>query len=140
MINNPKAFMAGVWNWNILKGCFGETKIRPTDIDGCVERNGQTLIIETKAPNVSVPMGQFMTYETWARSGLFTVIVVWGKTDNPTAMMVFNRDGIITPKAAVTLEQFRGFVAAWYAWANQQKRGFITSYPKPNHWDIPYQE
>ena len=123
-IRNPIAFMAGIWDWNILRGCFGETKIRPTDIDGCVERNGHTLIIETKKPGVAIPRGQFIMYENWARTGVFTVIVVWGETDRPEAMMAFRPDGTIIPKKDVDLEGLRSLVAAWYAWANKRKRAY----------------
>jgi hypothetical protein len=39
-INKLDAYVAGLWDWVCLDGCFGDTKIRPTDIDGLVERRG----------------------------------------------------------------------------------------------------
>ena len=122
MINNPKAFMAGLWNWDILKGCFGTNKIRPTDIDGCVERNGHTLVIEAKGPKVPLPVGQLLMFEAWAKTCYFTVIVVWGNPDLPEAMMVFMPGGEIRPKEPIDLAGFRKFTTEWYKWADAQKR------------------
>lgn len=82
-INNAEAYLRGVWDWGILRGCFGETKIEPTDIDGCVERNGQFLVLETKAPTASVEQGQQITFDRMLSTGRFTVIIVWGETNKP---------------------------------------------------------
>jgi len=38
--------------------CFGTTKIMPTDIDFCVERNGKFLIIEFKTVGKPISVGQ----------------------------------------------------------------------------------
>ena len=51
-INDPVKFCAGLWDWGILNGCFGDTLIKPTDIDGFVERNGKFLFFETKSPPI----------------------------------------------------------------------------------------
>ena len=29
-INDPEAFCAGLWDWAILDGCFGDTAIMPS--------------------------------------------------------------------------------------------------------------
>jgi hypothetical protein len=122
MIRNPDKFMAGFWDWDILRGCFGFTKIKPTDIDGCVERNGQTLIIETKGPDVPIPQGQFIMFETWAKTGYFTILVVWGETDNPTHMMLFRPGGQVEVRKEAGLGEMRDFITRWFEWANTQQR------------------
>lgn len=122
MIRNLNAFMAGLWDWDILKGCFGETNIRPTDIDGCVERNGQTLVIEAKGPGKEIPRGQYIMYETWAKTGIFTIMIVWGDKEKPQELLIFRPDGRLVKKAT-DLMGFRQEVAYWYSWANNRKRG-----------------
>jgi hypothetical protein len=62
-IHNQALYEDGQWDWAILNGCFGKTKIAPTDIDGSIERNGKYLFIETKHPGASIPLGQGMFYE-----------------------------------------------------------------------------
>lgn len=88
-INNPDLYMAGVWDWKILDGCFGKTKIRPTDIDGFIERNGRCLYLETKRPGTNIPFGQRLTYHAWVRKG-DSVIVIWGEKDNPQSLQLFS--------------------------------------------------
>jgi hypothetical protein len=102
-IRNPEAFVRGLWDWAILDGCFGSTKILPTDIDGCIERNRQILILETKASSAS--------------TGYTTVFVIWGDTNNPEELMVFHK-GIIQPKHSISLTELKRRVTNWYKWAD----------------------
>jgi len=119
MIRDPQKFMEGIWNWGILDGCFGKTKIKPTDLDGMVERNGRFLVIETKRPRVQVPDGQMRTFRELVATGVFTIIILWGHQDDPSEMMVMTPWGD-KPKKATDLKGFRQQVAAWYAWADSQ--------------------
>lgn len=77
-INNPVEFCAGLWDWHILAGCFGKTKIMPTDVDGFVERKGNFLWLETKKENVLIPNGQLITFMTLIKTGYFTIFIIWG--------------------------------------------------------------
>jgi hypothetical protein len=56
-IRNMSQYDRGIWDWSILDGCFGDTKISPTDIDGCIERKGRKLFLETKTPGNPIPYG-----------------------------------------------------------------------------------
>lgn len=38
-IHGSDRFLAGAWDWTVLDGCFGNTQIRPTDVDGMIERD-----------------------------------------------------------------------------------------------------
>jgi hypothetical protein len=115
-INNPELFMAGVWDWAILDGCFGNTRIRPTDIDGCVERNGHFLYFETKRPGAHIPFGQLLTYRGWVNKG-DSVIVIWGEKNKPQRLQVFTPrhrppDGKVYAYADVT--KLRQLVGQWF--------------------------
>lgn len=116
-IENPELYMRGIWDWAILDGCFGQSKIKPTDIDGCIERKGKALFIETKQPGAGIPAGQRYMFQNLAQSGVASIIVVWGDTNQPEAIMVFHRNRIEEPHPT-DLDGFRERVKNWYRWAD----------------------
>ena len=116
-INDPIRFCAGLWDWAILDGCFGETKIKPTDIDGFVERKGKFLAIETKAPEVEIPQGQEIMFKQMAKIGI-TVFVVWGTTNTPTKLKIFYKNMIDGPLDCNT-EYLRERVSNWFSFADK---------------------
>lgn len=109
-IRSQEAFFAGVWDWGILDGCFNG-KIKPTDLDGCIERNGWKLILETKQPGTPIPFGQELTLNSFVNDG-HTVFVIWGKKNLP------ERVRIISPfhdeTRDVNLEGLRDLVRKWF--------------------------
>lgn len=122
-INSPEQYMAGIWDWAILDGCFGSTKIKPTDIDGAVERHGYFLCLETKKPGVPIPLGQYLFFESWVAQGN-TVIVIWGPQNDPKKVQMFSPflpfpDGKIWEPASVDILRQR--VVNWFEWAERQK-------------------
>lgn len=120
-INNAEAFLAGIWDWGILRGRFGETKIEPTDIDGFVERNGQFLVLEAKAPGVSVKDGQQIAFDRLLSTGKFTIIVVWGSTNNPERLRVYTQKRKWDYKTA-DLDTLRGIVSWWFRKTDKDTR------------------
>ena len=117
-IQNPEAYVAGQWNWGILKGCFGQTKIEPTDIDGFVERKGKFLLLETKAPSVELKDGQRFTYEALWQTRLVTIIIIWGKTNIPEAIEIWTQHKKM-PREPADLKRLRSVVTAWFKWADE---------------------
>lgn len=115
-INNAETFVKSLWDWSCLDGCFGDTKIKPTDIDGFVERNNLFLIIETKLLGVQIPHGQMITFDRLIKTGYFTIFIVWGNPGKPEEMMIITRHGSGTKKA--NLETFRNDVKRWFAHAD----------------------
>lgn len=125
-IHDRDAYMRGIWDWKILDGCFGNTKIAPTDIDGLVERNGNLLILETKAPGASVPEGQSITFRRIVQQGvdagkLNVVIVIWGENGTPTKLRVYSAMHPEGKNFDDNLETLRKYVAAWFQRANKQQ-------------------
>lgn len=104
--------MEGIWDWAILQGCFGNTKIEPTDIDGFVERRGHFLVLETKRVGVPIPIGQERTFQAMLHSKLFTVIVVWGNK-SPEYMKVYSGNKVTETKKC-SLDDFRNVVKWWF--------------------------
>jgi len=117
-INNAELYMAGVWDWGLLDGCFGMTRIKPTDIDGLIERNGKCLFLETKRPGVCVPMGQAITHKALVSSG-HSVLIIWGHTNAPSKLKLLTPSVTRTYESA-DLQTLRGIVQKWFTWANKQ--------------------
>lgn len=114
-INNMDAYMGNLWDWGFLNDCFGGTKIRVSDIDGIVERNGQFLVLEAKSPGVEIKGGQKILFKRMAASGTHTVLVIWGKPGHPERYSVFSAKcpGGTVPKLADETT-IRELVRDWY--------------------------
>lgn len=114
-IQNAQLFMEGFWDWSILDGCFGTTEIKPTDIDGFVERYGNFLVLETKKQGVEIKTGQMITFNELTKTGKFTVIVIWGDKDAPTEMQVFYpHPQQPSAKKQATIDNLRAVVGWWF--------------------------
>ena len=116
-INDPVKYCAGLWDWGILDGCFGETMIKPTDVDGFVERKGKFLWLETKALGVVVPTGQQLTFDALIKTGIFTIFIIWGSANVPQEIQVMTFLGKHT-KEECDLEKLRDLTSRWYRWVD----------------------
>lgn len=119
-IQDPERFVAGLWDWSILDGCFGNTKIMPTDIDGFVERNGYFLLLETKAPKVELKIGQMTAFERLTKTKVVTVIVIWGVANKPEEVQMFSWNGTSVRLPCHT-EKLRYMVSRWFEHADKRK-------------------
>lgn len=112
-IRNPEAFLAARWDWSFLEGCFGQTRISPSDIDACIERNGHFLWMENKPADGSVPRGQARIFDRLRARG-DTVIVISGRQEEPPWHMQIWPG----PRRQVTKYEIRSYIAAWFSWAD----------------------
>jgi hypothetical protein len=123
MINNPQVFLENIWNWSYLTGTtdFNAREI-PTDLDGCLEKNGNFLILETKSASVKeLPTGQRITFESFIQTGVCTVVIIFGKANAPERIDVWTKNEIIRyPKADMTT--LRKIVSQWYKYAKMKNR------------------
>jgi hypothetical protein len=121
-IRNMKNFISGIWDWGFLDQCFPGTKIRVTDIDGFVERNGNFLVLEAKQPGLEIPKGQRILFENMQKTGLFTVVVVWGKKNAVEALQVYYPGyDKPNPKKPATNENLQRIVKWWSNHASSTK-------------------
>lgn len=118
-INDPNGFVAGLWDWQILDGCFGDTHIKPTDCEGLVERNSRFLYLETKRPGASIPEGQERMFENMRLTGLFTVFVIWGIRNKPEKIKVYTRHQANEVEPC-DLDRLRSLVSRWFSYADNQ--------------------
>lgn len=118
-INDLDAFVHSLPDWSILNGCFGTTRIRPTDIDGCVERRGTCLFLEHKGPGGKVGGAQDGLFRALAAQGN-AVIVYWTGTslEDVTDVRVYWKDTVYN--RAADLESFKGLVTRWFLRANSE--------------------
>lgn len=119
-INSQERFIAALWDWGILDGCFGNTKIALTDIDGLVERKGQFLLIEAKGKGVELKDGQRRLLITLSNLSQFTVFIVWGDKNKPEKLQIFSR-GRQYSRKDTNLEHFRQKVSEWYIMADTRQ-------------------
>jgi hypothetical protein len=88
-INNLKEYIEAIWNWDCLKDCFGSGRIKPSDVDGMVERRGHFLYLEAKGIDVKLGRGQEICMEERVKDGVSTYIVIWGNPGVPEYMKVY---------------------------------------------------
>lgn len=122
-IQNWWAYKANLWDWGFLDDCFFQTGIRVTDIDGCVERNGYLLLLETKAPGVPLKIGQKRLFEAFVRNGIGTVIVIWGKPGQPQQLLWWTQteqETYCAPNPAEGITTLQGWVKHWFTWTDRQ--------------------
>lgn len=129
-IRDISLYTAQLWDWSILNGCFGETKIRVTDVDGMVERNARFLFFETKQSGITIPRGQMRAYENLMRRGGAVFFVVWGQPGHPEAVQVTTQHGT-TPIQPCDLRGLRVLTNRWFrkadAKAEIRLRDFLLS-------------
>jgi len=107
-------------DFDFLKGCFGKSRIMPSDIDGIVERNGNFLVMEFKPSGKKLPIGQSITFRKLAQLPKFTVVVIWHipcemhEPKEPVSMQVFPEKDIIS----ADVDTVRVFVKNWWEVAN----------------------
>lgn len=126
-IRDINKFVSALQDWSILDGCFGATRITPSDIDGFVERNGVCLFLEGKGHDAYLTNGQAIAFKSLAAQGN-TVIVFWGRDQDIRKMRVITKDNPGTVQPA-TLDDLRWAVSEWYDSAN--KRGTHKDAPSP---------
>lgn len=121
-INNLKAFTGALWDWGILRGCFGGS-ISPSDIDGMVERNGHFLYLEAKGRGVPIKYGQELAIKNRVRDGLSTFVVVWGDPGTPEGIRVYYPAPCarVDDHARGNLGTLRGLCERWYRYANDTR-------------------
>lgn len=90
MIHNPKKFMEGIWNWDILIPAIKKANVRVSDVDGVLEYKGEFLHFETKGKDVqTLPEGQRILFTKYTHKNIFT-IVMFGDKDQPERFQIFS--------------------------------------------------
>jgi len=121
-INNPQTFVSQLWDWGVLNGCFGQSNIKPTDVDGLVEHRGHFLMLEAKNNGVPIPKGQSILHDAWLAQRN-SLIVVYGEPGNPSKLEYypFGRKTAHVAEPA-NIETLRKAVSHWYRKAHDKPK------------------
>lgn len=115
--------MDGLWDWAVLDGCFGTTRIAPTDVDGLIERNGCFLFLEAKPDGGNLAQGQSITLLQLSRQPRTVVLVFYGDPRAKTISRISKFwDGQVAEQPGASIETLRRLVSNWYKWADKQPR------------------
>ncbi len=121
-IQNLDSYVNSLWDWGFLDNCFHGTRIRVSDLDGIVERNGQFLVIEAKGVKKPIPQGQAIMFSRLTNNG-FTVLVIWGTPNQPEQLQVWypgrDKPGPMQP---ARVDDIQNIVRRWFDWANNKGR------------------
>jgi hypothetical protein len=110
-------YISSLWDFGSFNGCFGDTRITLSDLDGITERRGKFLVFEGKSKNVPIPKGQEILFRSMVDTGKFTVVIAWGEPNNPTKLQVMTHKGVIIIEPA-DMDKLRNVVSRWFIWAN----------------------
>jgi len=122
-IRDVDKFLDKLWPWDWVNDCFGG-KIRPTDIDGTVERNGFFLYLEGKSIGQELPTGQEIYFKNLTyKLGHGTVaLILWARIVGDPIMFQMIYEGKVSPIKNCTKEAIRIFCRKWYAHAESHGR------------------
>lgn len=123
---NKEIGFDGIFHWGWTQGCFGRTKITPTDFDGVVERNGHYLIFETKDVDRDVPQGQLWALERLSKAKSFTIITIWGKIKPKKFETIRAKIGeemrFEIKGSGRSIKKLKKYVTKWFQSANKSER------------------
>ena len=118
--------MASVWNYDFMADNL-PGKCRMSDIDAILERKGNLLVIEIKAPNAGVPVGQLILLKAMVKAGNTTVYYLWGNTDVPEHYQRLRKDKfsgecMLSEKIPTDATHFAKIIGNWFDWANKHPK------------------
>jgi hypothetical protein len=104
-------------DWGMLDGCFGNTKVSPSDFDGYIRQNGRFLFLEKKFPNGILERAQIMAINTAVGQGN-SVIAIWCENQDGTDISYMRVWGMpeYDPdrRFQASLDDFRAAVKLWW--------------------------
>jgi hypothetical protein len=120
-INNLNTYIEQLWDWGFLNNCFKPTKIRVTDMDGLVERNGHFLLIEAKSLGKDIPIGQQILFNNLIKSDRWHVLILWGAPNSPEKLQLWGHHSAPKPTNETKVQKI---VRRWFVWASRQPKKF----------------
>jgi hypothetical protein len=104
-------------DWSMLNGCFGDTRVSASDLDGWIHQNGRVLFLEKKFPNGDIDERLKRTIGSLVQQGN-SMIVIWCEEPDGSdisKMRVFNVIGYDSKfRVDATLADFRMAVQTWW--------------------------
>ena len=112
-------------NWAVFNECFKPTRIKVSDIDGIVERNGQFLFIEVKQNTKEISLGQRILFENLTRNAdHISVLLLYAQNVSEKMDIqeyaVFQNGEMTRDWTETNTEQMKGFVTGWFQRVNNR--------------------
>jgi hypothetical protein len=119
-IKDRKVFAERLWDWEFLNDCW-EGRIRPTDIDGVVERNGYFLFLEGKPLRGKLGDGQKILFKMLTKEfKKSSVFILYGEPGYPKEYQQIIGGKILNKKSCNTKEIKRIF-STWFKAVNEDR-------------------
>lgn len=119
-IRNREQFAKALWDWDFLNECWSG-RIRPTDIDGAIERNGYFLFLEGKPKDGALTRGQEILFKILTREFLKSeVLILYGEPGMPIEYQIFYR-GQAGPRKQCDRREIIAFCKAWFNAVDSQE-------------------
>ena len=114
-------------NWAIFNECFIPTKIKITDIDGVVERNGWFLFIELKERTKEIKTGQHVLFKKLTQtSDRITVLLLYAqgaaKDMDIREYAMYQKGGMIRNWTPTNTEKIKGMITRWFQRVNESQQ------------------
>ena len=113
-------------NWAVFNECFLPTKIKITDIDGVVERNGSFLFIEVKQNTKNIPIGQRILFEKLTHNAPhISVLLLYAqgvsKEMNIQEYAVFREGKMTQGWTPTNTEEIKDLITKWFQRVNRSQ-------------------
>lgn len=102
-----------LWDWEFLNSALPGA-IRPMDIDGVVEINGNFLILEAKPLGKEIPTGQMIALQNASQKPDFHVLILYGEPSTPEKMRLLGHQ---SDPVNCSIEDVSGLVQRWAQYA-----------------------
>lgn len=118
-LRSLQGYLKGFWDLSIYNDCFPK-KNRIADVDGSIEMNGHTLVIEFKESKWGMNQGQVIkAIQQAIHSNICTVFII-GKTNNPTEYLLFTPHNLQPDYTLTDVEGIKKLFTDWVAYAESE--------------------
>jgi hypothetical protein len=141
-IRSLASFLQSLPDWTEFNECFAPSKIKISDLDGIVERNGHFLVLDMKNPRSTLGQGQRILYQALARKG-FMVLIVYAEPAYaiPNERLRSGSEAMLADLGPMhvckvqritaarevpdpipaTTDDLKRLIREWYLWADKQR-------------------
>jgi hypothetical protein len=123
-IRSLQGYLKGIWDFTILNDSFaGRNKL--SDVDGSIELNGHTLMIEFKGARNGMNKGQVLKAIRQAKYSNITTMFIFGATNKPEAHLTIRPNKEVeagytsTGYVEADLEGVRKLCKDWSDWTKE---------------------
>lgn len=130
-IRSLKGFLSGFWDLSLFKEAFPR-KNRLADVDGSIELNGHTLVVEFKQSNRAMTSGQIMKAIRQAEKSNICTLFIFGKTNKPVGYKLYTPKNLCPKYVEADLQGVIDVMKEWVAYT--EANNLVTN--RTAEWDL----